>query len=64
MANMNKYIVSLLLYCGLLTWSSCEESYPSAPKKTAEIGWAFTCILCRGLKPIRAMARSGAIIGQ
>ena len=37
MANMNKYIVPLLLYCGLLTWSGCEESYPSAPKKTAEI---------------------------
>lgn len=33
MANMNKYIVPLLLYCGLLTWSGCEESYPSAPKK-------------------------------
>ena len=34
---MNKYILPLLLYCGLLTWSGCEESYPSAPKKTAEI---------------------------
>lgn len=33
---MNKYILPLLLYCGLLTWSGCEESYPSAPKNSRD----------------------------